>query len=126
MKSFNDSSVRRIKNLDPQIKVGILLGGIARKRSVLGILSQFFPEYRILKTGADFVAPNFRLLKFGFVWRMKLLDREIYVWTVNEESRLLKLIRNNQISAIITDKPELALQILTYSEACSAEDLTNY
>jgi glycerophosphoryl diester phosphodiesterase len=126
MKSFNDSSVRRIKNLDPQIKVGILLGGIARKRSVLGILSQFFPEYRILKTGADFVAPNFRLLKFGFVWRMKLLDREIYVWTVNKESRLFKLIRNNQVSAIITDKPELALKILTHIEACTADDQTNY
>ena len=126
MKSFNDSSVRRIKNLDPQIKVGILLGGIAIKRSVLGILSQFFPEYRILKTGADFVAPNFRLLKFGFVWRMKLLDREIYVWTVNKESRLFKLIRNNQMSAIITDKPELALKILTHIEACTADDQTNY
>ena len=126
MKSFNDSSVRRIKNLDPQIKVGILLGGIAIKRSVLGILSQFFPEYRILKTGADFVAPNFRLLKFGFVWRMKLLDREIYVWTVNKESKLFKLIRNNQMSAIITDKPELALKILTHIEACTADDQTNY
>jgi glycerophosphoryl diester phosphodiesterase len=120
MKSFNDSSVRRIKNLDPQIKVGILLGGISKKRSLISILSQFFPEYRILKTGADFVSPNFRLLKFGFSWRMQLLDREIYVWTVNEEWRLFKLIHNNQISAIITDKPELALKILTHIEACES------
>jgi glycerophosphoryl diester phosphodiesterase len=126
MKSFNDSSVRKIKKLDPHIKVGILLGGISTKRSILRILSQFFPEYRIIKTGADFVAPNFRLLKFGFSWRMQLLDREIYVWTVNEESRLIKLIKNDRISAIITDKPELALQILTQIESCTAEDLTNY
>ena len=120
MKSFNDSSVRKIKILDPQIKVGILLGGIAKKSSIFRIISQFFPEYRILKTGADFVSPNFRLLKFGFVWRMQLLDREIYVWTVNEESKLFKLIKNDQISAIITDKPELALQILNYVEAGTA------
>ncbi len=126
MKSFNDSSVRKIKKLDPHIKVGILLGGVAKKRSMLRIVSQFFPEYRIIKTGADFVAPNFRLLKFGFSWRMQLLDREIYVWTVNEESRLFKLIKNDRVSAIITDKPELALQILAHLETCAANDRPNY
>ena len=51
---------------------------------------------------------------------MQLLDREIYVWTVNEESKLFKLIKNERISAIITDKPELALQILNYVEASTA------
>ncbi len=112
MKSFNDSSVRRIKNLDPQIKVGLLLGKVSSRHPIFSILSQFFPEYRIFKTGADFVAPNYRLLKFGFFWRMRLLRREVYVWTVNEEWRLIKLIMSGKTSAIITDRPELALKIL--------------
>jgi glycerophosphoryl diester phosphodiesterase len=112
IKSFNDASVRRIKDLDPQIKAGLLLGKISNKFPLLSIFSQFFPEYRILKTGADFVAPHFRLLKFGFLWRMKLLHKEVYVWTVNEEWRLFKLLGSKYISAIITDRPELALQIL--------------
>jgi glycerophosphoryl diester phosphodiesterase len=113
IKSFNDASVRKVKNLDPQIKVGMLIGRIAPKHPLISILSDFFPEYRIFKTGADFVSPNFRLLKLGFAWRMRLLNREIYVWTVNEEWRLVKLIRNKYISAIITDRPELALKMLS-------------
>jgi glycerophosphoryl diester phosphodiesterase len=112
IKSFNDETVRKVKNLDPQIKVGILLGKIAKKHPIIGILSEFFPEYRIFKTGADFVAPNYRLLKLGFTWRMKLLNREVYVWTVNDERRLAKLIRNKYIAAIITDRPELAQKLL--------------
>jgi glycerophosphoryl diester phosphodiesterase len=112
IKSFNDNSVRRIKDLDPQIKVGLLLGRVNGKFLLMSIFSQFFPEYRILRTGADFVSPHFSLLKFGFSWRMKLLRREIYVWTVNEERRLVDLIKNKSVSAIITDKPELAMKIL--------------
>jgi glycerophosphoryl diester phosphodiesterase len=58
------------------------------------------------------VAPHYRLLKLGFLWRMKLLQTDVYVWTVNDERRLFKLIGNKYITAIITDRPELALQIL--------------
>ncbi len=112
IKSFNDASVRKIKDLDSQIEVGLLLGKVTGKFPLLGILAQFFPEYRIWKTGADFVAPHYRLLKLGFLWRMKLLQTDVYVWTVNDERRLFKLIGNKYVAAIITDKPELALQIL--------------
>jgi glycerophosphoryl diester phosphodiesterase len=117
IKSFNDASVRKVKDLDPQIEVGLLLGKITGKFPVISILVQFFPEYRILKTGADFVAPHFRLLRFGFLWRMKLLNRSVYVWTVNEERRLFKLMKSKYISAIITDKPELAMKILDSLQA---------
>lgn len=112
IKSFNDASVRRIKDLDAQIEVGLLLGKVTGKFPLVSILAQFFPEYRILKTGANFVAPHYRLLKLGFLWRMKLLNIAVYVWTVNDERRLFKLVRNKYIAAIITDKPELALKIL--------------
>lgn len=116
IKSFNDASVRKIKGLDPQIEVGLLLGKVRGKFPLLSILAQFFPEYRIFKTGADFVSPHFRLLKFGFLWRMKLLNKAVYVWTVNEERRLEKLLRRNDIAAMITDRPELAMKILATFE----------
>ena len=112
LKSFNDTSVRKIKDLDPQIKVGLLLGKVTGRFPLISILAQFFPEYRIFKTGADFVAPHFRLLRFGFLWRMKLLKKEVYIWTVNDKWRLAKLMRSKYISAIITDEPELSLQVL--------------
>ena len=116
IKSFNDASVRKIKDLDPQIEVGLLLGKVRGKFPLVSVMAQFFPEYRIFKTGADFVSPHFRLLKFGFLWRMKLLNKPVYVWTVNEERRLVKLVRRNDIAAIITDRPELAMKLLATFE----------
>jgi glycerophosphoryl diester phosphodiesterase len=112
IKSFHDRSVRKIKDIDPNIKVGLLLGKVTGKFPLLSILTQLFPEYRVLRTGADFVAPHFRMLRFGFLWRMKLLNTEVFVWTVNEERRLLKLLKSKYIAAIITDRPELALAIV--------------
>ena len=120
IKSFNDASVRRIKDLDPQIKVGLLLGKVTGKFPLLSILAQFFPEYRIFKTGADFVAPHFQMLRFGFLWRMKLVKKGVYVWTVNDERRLFKLMRSKYISAIVTDKPELAMKILATKLSASS------
>jgi glycerophosphoryl diester phosphodiesterase len=39
IKSFNDASVRRIKDLDSQIEVGLLLGKVTGKFPLLGILA---------------------------------------------------------------------------------------
>jgi glycerophosphoryl diester phosphodiesterase len=112
IKSFNDKSVAKVKMLDPNIKTGLLLEGEYFNR-LLSIrkISEIFPEYRILKTRVDFVSPHFDLLRLGFIWRMKLLKKDIYVWTVNEEEMLETLFRKN-LDAVITDKPDLALKVI--------------
>jgi glycerophosphoryl diester phosphodiesterase len=112
IKSFNDSSVRKIKNIDPKIKVGLLIGRLPPKNIWHISIFQIFPEYRIFRSGADFISPNYRLLRFGFLWRMNRIGKEVYIWTVNKETLLTKFTANRQISAIITDRPELAIQIL--------------
>jgi glycerophosphoryl diester phosphodiesterase len=112
IKSFNDLSVKKIKILDPNIKVGLLLGSFSSKYLGINALSHIFPEYRIIKTGADFVAPNYKLLRLGFLWRMNKMGREVYIWTVNKEVLLAKFIGNGSISAIVTDRSELAMKIL--------------
>ena len=117
MKSFNDSSVRKIKNIDPNIRVGLLVGKLPPKYLWFMSLSHIFPEYRIFKTGADFVSPNYKLLKLGFLWRMNRIGRDVYIWTVNEERLLAKFLANRSISAIITDRPALAMQILESIES---------
>jgi glycerophosphoryl diester phosphodiesterase len=113
IKSFNDRSIRKVKDLDPQIVTGLLLGKIRGRFPLLSILSEFFPEFRLLKTGADFVAPHFSMLKLGFLWRMNVLNKPVSIWTVNDERRLCKFIhRRYNIAGIVTDRPELALSIL--------------
>lgn len=119
IKSFNDASVKKIKNLDQNIKVGLLLGGFSSKHLWKTYLSHIFPEYRIFKTGADFVAPNYKMLEIGFLWRMNKIGKEVYIWTVNNEAILTRFITNRSVAAIITDRSELAMKILAETETKS-------
>ncbi len=114
VKSFNYKSVTKIKLIEPNVKVGLLLEGEEeefKKFSIIRKVLEIFPEYKILRSGLDFVSPNYRLLKFGFLIRMKFLNKEVYVWTVNEESLLENLFKV-KVDAVITDKPDLAMKIL--------------
>jgi len=116
IKSFNDKCVAKIKFIDPNIKTGLLLKSPDFKVwKFIYMVSEIFPEYRVFKTKVDFVSPHFNLLKLGFIWRMKVLKKEIYIWTVNEEKLLEKLFRKN-IDGIITDRPDLALNVMKRME----------
>ncbi|MBD2212755.1 glycerophosphodiester phosphodiesterase [Nostoc linckia FACHB-104] len=114
IKSFNYISVTKIKRIDPNVKVGLLLEGEEeefKRFSIIQKVLEIFPEYKILRSRLDFVSPHYRLLKFGFLIRMRLLKKEVYVWTVNEE-KLLKDLFKIKVDAVITDKPDVAMKVL--------------
>lgn len=110
IKSFHDSSVKAIKEIDENITAGLLLGVGKPKKLILTRLLELFPESRLFQTKADFVSPNYQLLRFGFSWRMKLMKKNIYVWTVNDEY-LMKKVAKKGAFALITDRPDLALKL---------------
>lgn len=111
MKSFYDSIVRRIKEIDPRIKTGLLLGRPKPHKVIRTRLSELFPEWRLWRSKADFVSPNYMLLQFGFYWRMKMVRKPIYVWTVNDH-KLMKRLLKKPIAALITDRPDVAMELL--------------
>ncbi len=115
MKSFNDSSIKAIKRADKNVTTGLLLGRDRPKNLIFTRLSELFPEYRLLRTKADFVSPHYRLLTLGFSWRMKCMKKDIYVWTVND-AKLMMQVAKQGIFALITDRPDLALTLLTEGE----------
>lgn len=112
IKSFHDSAVKAIKEIDENIITGLLLGVGKPKNVILTRLLELFPEYRLLQAKADFVSPNYQLLRFGFSKRMKMMKKNIYVWTVNDEHLMKKVVKNG-VSALITDRPDLALKLFT-------------
>ena len=114
IKSFYDSSVKVIKEIDENITTGLLLGIGKPKKLILTRLLELFPEPRLFQTKADFVSPNYQLLRFGFYWRMKLIKKNIYVWTVNDEYLMKKVVRKGAF-ALITDRPDLAIKLFTES-----------
>jgi glycerophosphoryl diester phosphodiesterase len=109
--SFNDSSVKKIKKLFPQITTGLLLGKKKPKNLIKTRLSELFPIKRAKKAKADILLPYYKLLKFGFLKRAKKNKYPVYVWTINDETLMKKMFMNDKIAAIATDYPDKAYLI---------------
>ena len=107
--SFNDFSIRQVKKYRRKIRTGLLLGS-RRKTGAFNRLTEAFPLARILKSGADFVLPNQRLLRLGFAKRMWLIGKPVWAWTINDGETLRKLLKTPNIETVITDHPDIALK----------------
>jgi len=107
--SFNEFSLKIIKDNYPCIQVGLLLGKF--KAPLWTRISEFFPMERCQKAKADFLVAHFRLLKFGFLERARRSGKSLFVWTVNDEEMIRKLLEDKRVSAIITDQPDLAVSL---------------
>ena len=107
--SFNDASLERIKDNDPDIKVGLILGKF--KPPLWVRISEVFPMKRCENSKADFLVAHWKLLRVGFLERARRSHKPVIVWTVNDEEMIRKLLRDRRIYAIITDRPDLALSL---------------
>jgi len=107
--SFNDSSLKRIKDNDPNIKVGLILGKF--KPPLWVRISEVFPMKRCRESRADFLVAHWKLLRVGFLERARRSHKPVIVWTVNDEEMIRKLLRDRRVWAIITDKADLAVSL---------------
>ncbi|HXX33898.1 MAG TPA: glycerophosphodiester phosphodiesterase [Thermodesulfobacteriota bacterium] len=105
--SFNESSLRIIKDDYPDIRVGLLLG--KSDAPSWARISEYFPMKRCKKAKADFLVAHFKLLRFGFLERARREHKSVFVWTANDEETIWKLLNDERICAIITDRPDLAV-----------------
>ena len=107
--SFNDASLRVIKERYPDIQTGLILGRDIPSYRFLTRLQEFFPMKRCKKAKADLLVTHFKLLRFGFLQRTRRSGLPVFVWTVNDEETIWKLLHDRRVYAIITDKPDLAV-----------------
>jgi len=107
--SFHDSCIKRVKENDPEIKTGLILGILKPSNLIFTRLSEFFPIRRCKKARADFLVPNWELLKFGFLNRVKSENIPVLIWTVNDEEMIRKLLHDERVDGIITDRPDFAM-----------------
>src|SRR6185312_8330451 len=94
--SFLESAVQRFKESYREARCGLLIGDRSWWKD-------FFPEIRIRRCGADFVAAKDSLVKLGFVRRLTAQKFPVWVWTVNDPFRIAKLLRMPGVEAVITD-----------------------
>lgn len=110
IKSFDDNLMKRVKEIDSNIKTGLLLGEGNPKKLIRTRMSEIFPQRRIRNAKPDFICPNYKLLKIWRILHTNLHEKEIYVWTVNDKDMIEKM--KDKVDAIITDRPDLALKII--------------
>ncbi|MBH23695.1 MAG: glycerophosphodiester phosphodiesterase [Myxococcales bacterium] len=112
VKSFLDRTVKALKQADPRVTAGLLLGLEHPERVVATRASELFPGRRLRACSADFVSPNHQLLRLGFVPRMRRGGLPVFVWTVNDV-RIMERVARLGADAIITDRPDLALMLFS-------------
>jgi glycerophosphoryl diester phosphodiesterase len=107
--SFNDVSLKAIKDDYPRVQVGLILGKF--KASLRARISEFFPTKRCNEAKADFMVAHVRLLRFGFLARAERNKKPVFVWTVNDGETIWKLLHDGRVYAIVTDKVDLAVSL---------------
>lgn len=108
IKSFLDTAVKKIELLDKRVNTGLLLG--YKKADVKRRVNEFMPKRRLSALEVDFVSPNYRLVTWDYMLRMRLLRKKVYVWTANDEKIIKKLLAK-KVDGIITDVPDKAMAI---------------
>lgn len=101
--SFHDLVLKKIKMLNPNVKVGLLIG--YEHASLWRHITEFFPVQRLKASKADFVVPHYKLVTPMLVKSCKHHHYDVVVWTVNNDKVFHKLLKKH-VAAIITDYPQ--------------------
>jgi glycerophosphoryl diester phosphodiesterase len=107
--SFLDEVLYKIHKLAPEMKTGLIIG----KNGLFNILKDLMLFYRIRKCKAEFLMLNYNYIKFGIAKIANLLKIKVFTWTIDEPSEILKYEKNKNIYGIITNKPKMALRLLS-------------
>ncbi len=108
IKSFLDTAVKKTELLDKKVNTGLLLG--YKKADIKRRINEFLPKRRLSLLDVDFVSPHYKLVTWDYMLRMRLLRKKVYVWTVNDEAIMKKLLKK-KVDGIITDVPDKAIII---------------
>lgn len=113
IKSFVDQVPARVKEIDPKIRTGLLIG---RENGDLATrITEYYPERRLKKCHADFISPHYYFITIEFMERMKREGYPVYVWTVNDKDRMGRMMVRG-VEGIITDRPDLGVRVRDHVE----------
>jgi glycerophosphoryl diester phosphodiesterase len=113
----DDATVAGVKRKFPQVRTGLSLGqdleGAPPWVTVPVRLGELFPRRRLKACGADFVAVHKQLASLNVLGYCARFGMPAWVWTVDEEAEMRRFLADPRVTALITDRPELALRLRT-------------
>jgi glycerophosphoryl diester phosphodiesterase len=115
--SFLPGVIAQAKDAFPEVKTGLLVGTDAPPWRVRQHYRQLFPVGLARKVRADYLAPHFRLARFGVVRRAAAAGLPCLLWTVNGDADIRRFAADPRVIAIITDEAAKALAIVAQAGA---------
>ena len=97
--SFHAGSIERVK----QCRAGVQTGLIFNDGTAL--------TDEILQGQTEWLLPVVSLANDALLERMRKAGKRIAVWTVNDENRMKRLLDDDRIDGIITDRTDAALAV---------------
>ncbi len=97
--SFHAGSIERVKQYRPSVKTGFIF------RDAAALTKD------ILEGDADWMLPVQGLAGDALLARMRESGKKIAIWTVNDEDQMKRLLDDNRIDGIVTDRPDAALAV---------------
>jgi glycerophosphoryl diester phosphodiesterase len=99
--SFDIETVKRIKEIAPDLRTGLIFDKELR------------PD--VFEGNWEILSSNYELVDAEFMRLARKSGKKAYVWTVNEREEMLRLIGLG-VDGIITDKPDLLISVLVKTE----------
>ena len=94
-----DGAILRVKELDPRIRTGLIIG--AQPYS----FKELFPVWRLLGDQADFLVCKNLMSSQFLLLQSVLLDLPLYIYTVNDQTSMQWLSKFRQVEGIVTNMP---------------------
>lgn len=105
--SFDNFSIKRVKEKYPRAKTGLLLSIRKSKRK----LSELLLDRSYSSNPADFFVSSSLLARLGFRERAKKYGKRFIVWGANSRRMMKKMLEDDRVEGIITDKLDIALEV---------------
>jgi glycerophosphoryl diester phosphodiesterase len=109
--------VAQAKDAFPDVRTGLLVGTDAPFYQVVDHYRHVFPMGLARRVRADYLAPHYKLTRFGILSRAASAGLPCLLWTVNEAADITRFAGDPRVAAIITDRAESALAIVAHSSS---------
>lgn len=118
LQSFLDVVVRRVKHIDSNVTVGLLVG--VKGADFRTHFNEYFPVRRLRDCHADFISAYYLLITPDFLLRMTQNKIPVYAWTTDDPKAISRLLEE-EIEGIITNRPEAGVYLRSKYEKQEAD-----
>ena len=107
--------LRRARDLAPDVEAGLSLGRDMQGRPAWEVvpvrLGELFPGRLLRLSGASFISAEVRLARANVLRWAYARGLPVWIWTVDDEPTMARLLADRRVSVLITNRPDLALRL---------------